>query len=101
MSRPYREPDSELRGELRSACKTSNIERVREMLDAGSVTAADATSCLDDAHANFSVVRMLLEHGAEPSGCARVCRLKESLDLVMLLVEFGYDISINGHCILQ
>ena len=25
----------------------------------------------------------------------------ESLDLIELLVEFGYDIGINGHCILQ
>lgn len=99
--RPRRKSDPELVRGLRSACTANNISRVRELLDDGSITASDATSCLDDAHQDLLLVRMLLEHGADPSGCARVCRISKSFDLVKLLVEFGYDISINGHCILQ
>lgn len=99
--RPRREPDSELVRELRSACKTDHIGRVRELLDAGSVTPTDATLCLRDALQDISLVRLLLEHGADPSGGARVLYMSRSFALVKLLVEFGYDISINGHCILQ
>lgn len=46
-------------------------------------------------------MRMLLEHGADPAVCATLRCMKRSIDLVKLLVEFGYDIKINKHYILQ
>jgi hypothetical protein len=97
------EPDSEVRGELRSACKykAEDIQRVAELLDSGSVTAADATACLEEAWHNLPLMRLLLEHGANPAACATEYHMGESIELIKLLVEFGHDIKTNGHWILQ
>lgn len=99
--RPRIEPDSEVVKELRSACKAKDFSRVRGVLNESAVTAADATSCLKETRKNLPLMRLLLEHGADPSVCASTWYMKESFDLVKLLVEFGHDIKINGHCILQ
>jgi hypothetical protein len=94
-------PDSAPVRELRFACKANDSLRVRELLDNSCITAEDATACLEDAHSNLSLMRLLLEHGADPAVFARRHYMSRSFDLVKLLVEFGYDISINGHLVLQ
>lgn len=92
---------SEAVDELQSACEAGDLHPVAELLGSGSVTAADATGCLDKTCGHPLLMRMLLESGADPSVCAATRHMSRSLDTVKLLVEFGYDISINGHWILQ
>jgi len=93
--------DSAAMRELRLACKAEDSKRVAELLSDGTITAADATACLEKTWRDLSVTRLLLEHGADPAVCARTYRMSQSFDLIKLLVEFGYDIKINGHCVLQ
>lgn len=93
--------DSELLDELQSACDAEDPHCVAELLGSGSVTAADATKCLNRTCGNLLLMRMLLEFGADPSVCATTWHMSLSFDVVKLLVEFGHDISINGHWILQ
>jgi hypothetical protein len=95
------EPDSACRRELRSACQTNDSQRVGELLRSGIVSAADATACLHDTTESLSLTRMLLEHGADPAAIASTKHMSQSFELVKLLVEFGHDIRVNGHCILQ
>jgi hypothetical protein len=99
--RVEREPDSEVRSDLRSACKANDVQRVAELLNGNSVTAADATECLDETTQHLPLMRLLLEHGADPAACATTRCMGESIELVKLLVEFGYDIKKNGHWVLQ
>ena len=94
-------PDSAAVRELRLACKANDSKRVRELLDDDSITAEIATACLEAAHPNLSLMRLLLDHGADPAVCAETHYMGESFDLIKLLVEFGYDMGINGHCVLQ
>lgn len=96
-----REPDPEVRGELRSACKADNIQRVAELLDNSSITAADATACLEETWQNLPLMRLLLEHGADPATCATTRCMRKSIGLIKLLVEFGCDIKGTGHWVLQ
>jgi len=42
------EPDSAAMCELRLACKAEDSQRVGEILSDGSITAADATACLEE-----------------------------------------------------
>lgn len=86
---------------LQSACNAANTLRVRELLQGRTVSAYDVTTCLRNAWPKVEVMRLLLEHGAEPSMCATTRCMKHSSSIIRLLVEFGYDIKINGHCILQ
>ena len=95
------EPNSAVRGELRSVCQTNDSQRVGELLQRGIVSATDATACLESTLQHLPLMRMLLEHGADPAHIASTRYMSLSFDLVKLLVEFGYEISANGHCILQ
>lgn len=94
------ETDS-IRKQLQFACRAKDYNHIRQLLDNSSATAADATACLQDSYKDLSLVRVLLEHGADPAVCAQTSYMRDSMELVKLLVEFGYDISTNGHCILQ
>lgn len=95
------EPESAAVQELRLACNANDSKRVRGLLDNGSITAAGATACLTETWQDLSLMRLLLEYGADPAVCATTQYMTESFNLIKLLVEFGYDIKINGHCILQ
>jgi ankyrin repeat protein len=101
MNAVKREPDSEVRRELRSACKADNIQRVAELLGNGAITAADATACLEETWQNLPLMRLLLEHGADPATCATTRCMRKSIELIKLLVEFGCDITGTGHWVLQ
>ncbi|KAM0710084.1 hypothetical protein Q7P35_002446 [Cladosporium inversicolor] len=81
------EPDSAIKSELHSACKSQDSKRVRELLDNGSTTAADATACLLETWQDLSLMRLLLEHGADPAACASRYYIKKSFDLVKVLME--------------
>ena len=95
------ELDSAAVDELRLACKAKDPKRVRELLDNGSITAEDATACLEETWRDLPLMRLLLEHGADPAACASRYYIRQSFDLIKLLAEFGLDISINGHLVLQ
>ena len=96
------EPESEIVCELRSACAANDTGRVVELLNNGSITAADATACLRHAlPPKIPVIRLLLEHGANPAVCATTRYMQESIELIKLLVEFGCDIKGTGHWVLQ
>lgn len=95
------EQDSAIRAELRSACQANDSQRVDELFRRGTVSAADATACLEHATKDLPSMRILLENGADSVQIASIKYMSRSFELVKLLVEFGYDISANGHCILQ
>ena len=96
------EPESEIVCELRSACEGNDTGRVVELLNNGSITAADASACLRHAWPpKIPVIRLLLEHGANPAVCATTRYMQESIELIKLLVEFGCDIKGTGHWVLQ
>ena len=99
MKRRENTPESDVRSELRSACKADDVQRVAELFDNCTTTAADATACIEETTENLSMMRMLLEHGADPAACATTRCMQESIELIKLLVEFGYDIRVNGHWI--
>lgn len=65
------EPDSAAVHELRLACKANDLNRVRELLDGDPIIITDATARLDGTRLNLSLMRLLLEHGADPAVCAR------------------------------
>lgn len=95
------DPASAAVHELRLACEANDSRRVRELLENDSITATDATACLESTHRNLPLMRLLLEHGADPAVCAKARYMRDSFDLIKLLVEFGYDIGMNGHFVLQ
>jgi hypothetical protein len=96
------EPQSEVVRALRKVCEEDDSRRVVDLLAGGSVTAADATACLKRSwRLEVPVIRLLLEHGADPAACGTTRYMQTSLELMKLLVEFGYDIKINGHWVLQ
>jgi hypothetical protein len=99
---PESEPESEVVRALRKVCEEDDSRRVVDLLAGGSVTAADATACLKRSwRLKVPVMRLLLEHGADPAACGTTRYMQKSLELMKLLVEFGYDIKINGHWVLQ
>ena len=87
--------------ELQSACKAKDTLHVGALLSGSSVKATDASACLPMAWPNVEVMRLLLEHGADPNVCATVWYMKKSIEVVRLLVEFGLDIRATGYLILQ
>lgn len=84
--------------ELQSACKAKDTLRVSALLRENFVKATDASACLPRAWPHVEAMRLLLEHGADHNVCATVWCMN---GVVKLLVEFGNDIRITGHLILQ
>jgi aconitase A len=101
MKRRESTPEPGVRSELRSACKADDVQRVAELLNGNSVTVADASECVEETTQNLPLMRLLLEHGADPAACATTRCMGESIELIKLLVEFGHDIKTNGHWVLQ
>jgi hypothetical protein len=86
--------------ELEAACKTNDIAHVRELLATRPLNNNDATNCSLTGSPSLPLMRFLLEHGAD---LARYLLVDSppSLDMVKLLVEFGYDVEAEGHKMLQ
>jgi hypothetical protein len=88
--------------ELASACNADDLPRIRHLLTTTSLEGADATEALRKS-LSLPVTRCLLEHGADANYDPpwRPETDPESLDRLKLFAEFGYDVKLKGHLILQ
>ena len=85
--------------ELEQACAANNIPRVREIFAVESLDKDYASKYSLDVE-SLDMMRCLLELGADILAYTNR-RPPGSLDRVKLLVEFGYDVKVEGHKILQ
>lgn len=85
--------------DLHAACVANDLRRVRELLNTKFLGADDATHELKGTRRDTSLMRCLLEHGADPNSLH--IRSNCSPDVLRLLAKFGYDIQAQGHLILQ
>jgi hypothetical protein len=85
--------------ELERACKENEIARVHELFAIRALDQNDATACTFRV-SDLSLMRCLLEHGADLRRYLEK-NAPPSLDMVKLCVEFGYDVKVEGHKILQ
>lgn len=85
--------------EMRAARSTGDISQIRHLFAAGRLTAGDASDVLQSSLRNPVLLRLLLEHGADPDGLnINQANCGESL---RILAEFGYDVKSHGHLVLQ
>jgi hypothetical protein len=84
---------------LERACEANDIRRVREICANESLDGDYATRCILGVK-SLDMMRCLLEQGAEASTYMHRSTPK-SLAVVKLCVEFGYDVKVEGHKILQ
>jgi hypothetical protein len=92
--------NEDLRQTLFSAVEENNVQRVSQLFATTSLQADDATRALGHASTRPAVLRCLLMHGADPKAFGRIERVR-SAEVLRLLVEFGYDIRLTGHLIIQ
>ena len=85
--------------ELERACKENDIARVHELFATRALDQNDATACTFRV-SDLSLMRCLLEHGADLRWYLKK-NAPPSLDMIKLFVEFGYDVKVEGHKILQ
>ena len=103
MSDPTSPPcgeNEELRRTLFSAIKHDNVDRVSQLLATSSLQAGDATEALKRALTSTAVMRCLLLHGADAKAYDQIENVR-SAEILRLLVEFGYEIKLTGHLIIQ
>ena len=103
MKRRESTPEPGVRSELRSACKADDVQRVAELLNGNSVTVADASECLEETTQNLPLMRLLLEHGADPeimndAGQAPLhgAAFKGDLQVATLLLDHGARVDAAG-----
>jgi hypothetical protein len=91
--------------ELEDACVAGDVIRIRQLFFDAELDAAEASSLLLSSEGYpLATLRCLLELGADPEhfipwGAAD--EQIQSLEVMELLVEFGYDVKSRGHLILQ
>lgn len=94
-----------LRRELDDACLTGDVSRVRQLFVDGDLDASDATDTLRSSEGfPLATIRCLLELGADVDQFVPWAASDgeiQSLEAMELLVEFGYDVKLRGHLILQ
>jgi hypothetical protein len=84
---------------LKRACKENDVARVHELFTTISLDYENATLCTYGM-SNLPLMRCLLEHGADLKRYLEI-NAPPSLDMIKLLVKFGYDVKAEGHKILQ
>jgi hypothetical protein len=96
-------PHHKSKRELVSACNADDLPRIRQLLTTTSLESADATRAVRYHSLSLSVTRCLLEHGADAdySPPWQPETDHESLERLKLFAEFGYDVKLKGHLILQ
>ena len=97
--------DDDLHEALREACNVGDVDEVQRLCASNAISAEQSTTALKRAvsypTASNAVIRVLLEHKADPN-IVKVTSLKRSGDLLRLLIEFGYDdVASGGHMVLQ
>lgn len=85
--------------ELRSACEANDITRVRALYSKPPYNAI-IDQCIEDSTPNTALLRCVLEDGANPNLYATKNYIN-SKDTLELMAEFGHDIKLRGHLILQ
>lgn len=90
----------EARQQLQSACRQRNLAHIRQLFSTTLLGGDDATQALADAIPHQELTRFLLEQRADPNSLTRLSAIR-SLDIIKLLVEFGYDLALTGHLVLQ
>jgi hypothetical protein len=95
----------QLQRELEGACLIGDVARVRQLFTDASLEPADATDTLATYEGYpLATIRFLLELGANPEQFvpwgAWYGQI-QSLEMMELLVEFGYDVKPKGHLVLQ
>jgi hypothetical protein len=95
-------PHHKLVRELVSACDADDLPRIRHLLTTTSLEKAHATDVLKNTY-SLPVTRCLLEQGADADykPTWRPETNHESLERLKLFAEFGYDVKLKGHLILQ
>lgn len=86
--------------DFEQACKAGDLARVRHYFATTSLTAQDATRCSVACAPNVEVMRCLLENGADIATFMRQ-KSPDSLDMIKLFGELGYDVKAERHKILQ
>ncbi|TLD11675.1 hypothetical protein E2P81_ATG10422 [Venturia nashicola] len=84
---------------LRAACEANDDTLVRSLYIKPPYNRI-INECLEDSNPNVSLLRCLLEDGGITEELTRK-EIINSTDTLELLAEFGYDISLKGHLILQ
>lgn len=90
---------------MRSACEANDDARVRELYPQpphDTNTRYFIYSCIEESTPNVALLRYVLENmdGARPEKYATE-QFINSVETLELLKEFGHDVSVNGHLILQ
>jgi hypothetical protein len=87
--------------ELELACRKQDIARIHELFRTTPLNDRDATNLLRNSLPDrITLMRCLLEHGADPN-TAFFSEDLRNLDALKLLTEFGFDIKSQGHLFLQ
>lgn len=84
---------------LRTACEANNNTLVRNLYTKPPYNRI-INECLEDSTPNVTLLRCLLEDGNSAEEFARK-EIMNSTDTLELLAEFGHDISLKGHLIIQ
>jgi len=89
--------------DLCSASRDGDIALLSQLLANHSFDADDATAALDEADLNPTVIRLLLQHGADVNTfhLPMAPCYDAPGELLRLLAEYGYDFKSDGHRILQ
>jgi hypothetical protein len=89
--------------DLCSASRDGDVALVSQLLANHSFDADDATAALDQAGLNLTIIRLLLQHGADVNTfhLPMTPLSKAPGELLRLLAEYGYDFKSDGHRILQ
>lgn len=85
--------------ELRAACCNDELVQVQRLLAMALIEQSEASALLDYALDSPDSLRRLLDYGADANEID--LRDVQSRDLLILLLEVGYDVAKNGHTILQ
>lgn len=80
-------------------CQDGEEEEVRQVLAAGQADDWGATRALFFACDEPKVLRLLLEHGADPNEAE--LRWWYKFDCLKILADFGLDVEAKGHISLQ
>jgi hypothetical protein len=84
---------------LRSACEAKDVARVKSLYSKSPYNNI-LDECLEDSTPNVALLRCLLEDGASPDLYAQKGYITSN-DTLKLLADYGHDIKLQGHLILQ
>lgn len=89
--------------DLCSASRDGDVALLSQLLADNSFDADDATAALEKAGKNPTIIRLLLQYGADANvvPVRRLRRYDAPGELMALLAKYGYDFKSKGHNTLQ